>query len=164
MKGRTEFPAAPPPRKELSDNPVKLCNEIARLFRHVRRGRDVGEGVMTQPGAHLILSVLAVYEGLTQQELVRKTHLRAPTVSVILRKMEGEGLVTRENDPNDLRSVRVGLTEAGRALDRRQIALIQALDAAAMDGLTEEEKQGLMTGLLKIRDNLLRTVEEDTAK
>ena len=72
MKRCKDLPAAPPPRKELSDNPVKLANEIARLFRHVRRGRSGGEGVMTQPGARLVLAVLAVREGISQQELVRE--------------------------------------------------------------------------------------------
>jgi len=119
------IPASPPPRVELSDNPVKLCNEIARLFRGKMREREDAEGVMTQPGAHLVLAFLASGDGTTQLELVHSTHLKAPTVSVILKKMEEEGIVRRECDKNDGRAVRVFLTEHGREIDREHIKLIK---------------------------------------
>ncbi len=156
MKEKKEFPASPPPRKELSDTPLKFCNEISRLFRHRMREMENSEGVMTQPGAHLVLSVLAVCEGINQLELVKQTHLRPPTVSVILRKMEEEGLVERRSNPEDLRSVQVYLTDAGRELDRKSIIGIQKLDAIAMKNLTKEEIELLMKLLPKIRDSLLQ--------
>ena len=161
MKQERERPAAPPARKELRENPVKLCNEIARLWRTRMREREGGEGVMTQPGAHLVLSVLAVSDGVNQLELVRATHLRAPTVSVILKKMEAEGIVERRNDPDDLRAVRVYLTEMGRVLDRENIARILKIDAVALRGLDEEERTTLMRILPKLRDNLLADFSED---
>ncbi|MBE6546661.1 MAG: MarR family transcriptional regulator [Ruminococcaceae bacterium] len=155
MKRKTGMPAPPPPRKELSDNPIKLCNEIGRLFRTRMRETDSSDGVMSQPGARLVLSVLAVYDGIHQLELVRQTHLRPPSVSVILKKMEDEGIVERRSDSEDRRAVRVYLTEKGRCLDAQTIHKIQELDARAMKGLTEEEKAVLMALLPKIRNNLL---------
>ena len=44
MKQRMELPASPPPRKELSDTPVKFCNEISRLFRAYMRQNDPTDG------------------------------------------------------------------------------------------------------------------------
>lgn len=161
MKQRKEMPAPPPPRKELSDNPVKLCNEIARLFRWKMRERECGEGVMSQPGAHLVLSVLAIHDGIHQLELVRQTHLRPPTVSVILKKMEAEGLVVRKSDPDDLRAIRVYLTDAGRALDRENIERIRKLDSLAMQELNQEEIDVLMGLLPKIRNALLTLGAEE---
>ncbi len=161
MRAKKEIPAAPPPRKELSDNPVKFCNEIARLFRARKREADTQEGVMTQPGAHLILSMLAISDGINQLELVNQTHLRPPTVSVILRRMEGEGLVERRSDLEDKRAVRVYLTEAGRTLDRENIEMIRKLDAEAMEGLSEEEIAIMMKLLIKIRNNLLPQGEKN---
>ena len=155
MKHKNEMPAPPPARKELSDNPVKLCNEIARLFRHRMRESDTHDGVMSQPGAHLVLSTLAVHDGIKQLELVHYTHLRAPTVSVILKKMEAEGLVERKSDPDDLRAVKVHLTEAGRRLDAENISTIKKLDASALRGISNDERELLMVLLPKIRDNLL---------
>lgn len=162
MKQKKEMPAPPPKRQELSDNPVKLCNEIARLFRHRMRESGTHEGVMSQPGAHLVLSTLAVYDGINQLELVRHTYLRAPTVSVILKKMETEGLVEKKNNPDDLRSVKVYLTEEGRRLDAENIRAIKKLDAYALRGINDDECRILMTLLPRIRDNLLfAVIEED---
>lgn len=159
MKQRGELPIAPPVRPELSDTPIKFCNEISRLFRAKMRQGDDYEGVMSQPGAHLVLSRLAVCDGITQLELVRATHLRPPTVSVILQKMEAEGLVERKSDEHDRRAVRVTLTESGRQLDRKNIETIHAIDAVALADLRVDEIEVLMKLLPKIRNNLLQLLE-----
>lgn len=161
MEKKRQMPAPPPPRKELSDNPVKFCNEISRLFRNKMREMEGCDGVMSQPGAHLVLSMLVIHDGINQWELVRQTFLRPPTVSVILKKMESEGLVERKSDPADLRAIRVYLTEKGRAWDRENIKRIQILDAQAMQGLTEEEIACLMALLPRIRNNLLPSEDRD---
>ncbi|MBQ9783130.1 MAG: MarR family transcriptional regulator [Clostridia bacterium] len=125
------------------------------------RERDSGEGVMSQPGAHLVLSVLAIHDGIHQLELVQQTHLRPPTVSVILKKMEAEGLVERRSDPDDLRAMRVYLTDAGRVLDKENIERIRKLDALAMQDLSQEEIDVLMRLLPKIRNTLLTLGAEE---
>ena len=149
---------APPPRRELSDDPVKFCNEISRLFRGKMREMDRQGSAMTQPGAHLVRSTLAIYDGIRQQDLVQYTHLRAPSVSTILKSLEEEGQVERKTDPEDQRAVRVYLTARGRELDRIHIEEIKKLSAVALDGLSEEEMRILMTLLPRIRDNLLVNV------
>lgn len=160
MRKKEKIPAPMPPRAELSNTPIKLCNEISRLFRAYLRENETREGVMTQQGAHLVLSTLAIHDGIHQLDLVRQTHLRPPTVSIILRKMEEEGLVERRSDPDDLRAIRVYLSEAGRALDKENIERIKCLDTVALDGLSAQEIDLLMTLLPKIRDNLLCKREE----
>ena len=110
---------------------------------------------MSQPGAGLILSFLAIGDGTTQLELVRATHLRAPSVSAIVRKMEAEGLVRREADTTDKRAIRVYLTDAGRALDADTIASIKELNVRSLVGLSDSEISELMRLLTKIRNNLL---------
>jgi DNA-binding MarR family transcriptional regulator len=147
----------PPPieRKELSDNPVKLCNEISRIFRaRMRENCDI-DGVMSQPGARLVMSLLAMNDGLKQRELVERTHLRAPTVSVIIRRMVEEGLAEQRPDQKDGRVTRVYLTERGRRTDSENIQKIKSMDARGLRGLSGEECQHLMELLGRIRDNLI---------
>ncbi len=163
-KRNLEHPAPPPERVELSDNPVKLCNEISRLFRDNLRQSNEAEGVMTQPGAHLVLAFLATQDGRTQLDLVRATHLKAPTVSLILKKMEQEGIVRRESDKQDARSVRVYLTSHGKDMDREHIKTIRAVDSMALDGIDEEEQRILMTLLSRIRNNLIENTEKKEEK
>lgn len=159
MKGefvmrKADWGCPPPPRKELSDTPVKLCNEISRLFHAKMREKADKVGVMSQPGARLILTFLAINDGLTQRDIVNATHLRPPTVSVIITKMEEEGLAERKHDTDDMRVVRVYLTDEGRKYDMHNIERIKEQDSVALAGLDENDISVLMTLLGKIRDNL----------
>ena len=159
---RKNVPLPPPPkRRELSDNPVKLCNEIARIFRNKMRESCELDGVMSQPGARLVLSVLAIEDGINQRELVARTHLRAPSVSVIIKKMVAEGMVELRTDENDMRITRVYLTDHGRDVDFESINKIKSMDARGLEGIGEEEQAALMVLLYRIRDNLLNSELEE---
>ena len=149
----------PPVRKELVENPVKLCHDITRLTRAKAR-ETVIEGVMSQPGARLVLSFLAVNDGISQRLLVDQTHLRPPTVSVILRKMEDEGMVVFQKNPNDGRQTLVYLTDYGKEVDMKGIANIKNTDALALEGLSAEEYDTLMLLLGKMRENMLAAIAE----
>ena len=81
--------------------------------------------------------------------------MKAPTVSVLLRRLEGEGYVTRVTDPVDRRAVRVSLSEKGREFDRLHLSNISNNDQTAMAGLTPEEQATLESLLVRVRDNLL---------
>ena len=145
----------PPEREELREVPMapRMIIEIARMLRfRVRQGED--EGVMGQNTARLVLSHLAVRDHVNQLELVRLTRLKAPTVSVLLRRMEEEGYLMRIPDEADRRAVRVVLTEKGREFDRRHLSNISTNDHLAMQGLTDEEQETLLRLLTRIRDNL----------
>ncbi len=160
MKNKERLPVVLPCRPELKDTPVKLCNEISRLFHSRMRECRGHDGVMSQPGARMILQFLISTDGVIQRDLVEWTHLKAPSVSVILQKMEQEGLVHRCPDDQDLRQTRVYLTDAGRALDGETIENIRRIDRLATDGLSEEENAELMRLLGKVRDNLRREGEK----
>ena len=136
-----------------------LVNEIARLFHSRMRSVEL-EGVMSQDSARLIMRELIREDGVTQLHLTRLTHLKAPTVSVTLRKMEREGLVVRESDPDDLRAVRVYLTEHGKEHNRRVFARLRELDAILMEGFDEREKEALLALLVRMRDNILPEEKE----
>lgn len=151
-------------RKELSDNPVKLCNEISRIFKaRMREDCDI-DGVLSQQGARLVLAALAIEDGRSQRELVSLTHLKAPTVSVILKNMIDEGLVELKSDERDGRITRAYLTEFGRETDERNINKIKFVDAKGLHGLTDEEQRVLMSLLYRIRDNLLSDAGEETER
>lgn len=146
--------SAPPRRCELGSNPVKLCHEISRLTGARVRGANI-EGVMSQHGARLVLSALAMSDGASQREIVEMTHLRPPTVSVILRKMQDEEIVELFKNSEDKRELRARLTQKGREIDRNGLEKIRQTDALALEGLSEDERATLMTLLGKIRENLL---------
>ena len=158
MKQRERI--AMPRRIELRETPIKLCHDISRLFGAWMRAEGEMDGVLTQPGARAILSMLAVSNGLCQRDLVKMTHLRPPTVSVILQKMEETGMVERRCDEGDRRITRVHLTDFGRTIDAQMITRIQTGDACALEGLSAEERETLMRLLSRIRENLIANAEK----
>lgn len=140
--------------------PPMLVNEIARLFHGRMRTYDL-EGIMTQDSARQIMRRLACSDGCSQLELVRKTHLKAPTVSVTLRRLEEEGMVVRRTDEMDMRVMRVYLSEKGRAHNRAVWERLCNLDAELMRGFSEEETAALLQFLERMRDNILPAYMKD---
>ena len=139
--------------------PPMLVNEIARLFHAQMKNYDL-TGVMSQDSARLIMRELARREGVSQLYLTNVTHLKAPTVSVTLKKMESEGLVTRVQDEMDLRMIRVFLTEKGRAHNRGVFERLKSLDARLMQGFSDEETETVLRLLLRMRENILPADKE----
>lgn len=68
---------------------------------------------------YLVLLVLWESGALSVGSLGDRLQLESGTLSPLLRRMESAGLVTRERMPRDDRSVEVGLTAAGAALEAR---------------------------------------------
>jgi DNA-binding MarR family transcriptional regulator len=122
------------------------------------------EGVMTQPGARLVMPLLATHGELSGKELAEMTRLKAPSISAILKKMEDEGLVERKSNPNDKREVRVSLTPKGAEVDRSIIETLKSTDEAGLKGLTDDEQTTLMTLLCRIQDNLISASDEGKLK
>ena len=158
-KGSTEIPTAQGGSR-IPENPIKLCSAISRLHRGIIRESGLLEGVMTQPGARLVMPLLAVHGELSQRDLVDMTRLKAPSISAILKKMEDEGLVERQFNPNDRREIRVSLTQKGRDVDCSIVDTLKSTDEAGLKGLTDEEREALMSLLSRIRDNLLYIADE----
>ena len=65
---------------------------------------------------YLALLVLWEQDGLTVSELGEKLFLDSGTLTPLLKRMEGAGLVSRLRDVVDERRVRITLTAAGRGL------------------------------------------------
>jgi len=145
---------AEPCKRNFTPTPPMLVNEIARLFHARMRQYDL-VGVMSQDSARLIMRALSREDGVSQLHLTGVTHLKAPTVSVTLKKMEEEGLVRREQDKIDLRMTRVYLTERGKAHNRGVWERLQELDATLMKNFSAEETEQMRKLLERMRDNIL---------
>ncbi len=144
----------PPRRAERESAPAapRLCVEISRLLR--ARAQSEISGVMAQSTARIVMAHLAASGGMAQLDIVRLTRLKPPTVSVLLRRMEEEGYVTRVTDETDRRAVRVTLTQKGLDFDREQLARLSTNDHQAVAGFTPEECATLEALLMRMRDNL----------
>lgn len=65
---------------------------------------------------YLVMLVLWEEEPQTVGSLGARLYLDSGTLTPLLKRMEGAGLITRSRDPEDERRVVIGLTERGKAL------------------------------------------------
>ena len=148
-----------PPVKETDERhchkptPMMILNEVSHLM--MDRIRSNHDELFSQRSIRLLIMELARRDGRTQLYLVNATHLKAPTVSVAMQKLEKEGIVTRKPDEYDLRATRVNLTEKGRELDNRTRRSVHDAEELAMANLSEDERETLARLLMKIRESLL---------
>jgi len=140
--------------KCFSPTPPMLVSEIARLFHAKMRSLETNS-LFTQDSVRLILRVLGHADGCSQLDLVQKTHLKAPTVSVTLKKLEDEGMVVRRQDEMDLRVIRVYLSPKGQEHHALVHERLHSIDRLVMQGFNEEETAQLLQFLERMRNNIL---------
>ena len=98
-------------------------------------------------------------EGLKMTELSRRLMVTGGNVTGITDQLEKEGLVARDTDPNDRRSISVCLTPAGRkAFDAMAVAHEQWV-VEMFGGLSLDEKMQTHQDLGKLKQHLLDSLK-----
>lgn len=105
-------------------------------------------------GQEMILLELWKEDGLKGGELAARLGVEPPTVSRMLGRLEGCGLLERRRDPEDARSFRVCLTARGRELQGPVEDLWQRVEDRSFEGMSEKEKLLLKGLLARVRENL----------
>ncbi|MBD8064034.1 MarR family transcriptional regulator [Devosia sp. PTR5] len=101
---------------------------------------------------YLAFLVLWEKDNLTVKALGEKLFLDSGTITPLIKRLEGRGLVTRHRDDEDERQVRLRLTDAGRALEKQAMAIPLAVIEGTGLGLNEEH--ALRAQLRMLRDRL----------
>lgn len=138
-------------------SPSMFINDISHLFSHMVRRENERRGI--SESYRKVLMFLSHDDGVSQLTLVQKTRLTAPTISVALAKMESEGLVERRCDDEDMRRMKVYITEKGRAVDDSMRARCREVEQIMQAGLTEQELERLTAALRKILENMIESEE-----
>lgn len=100
---------------------------------------------------YIAMMVLWEEESCTVKELGQRLFLDSGTLTPLLKRLEQEGLVTRERSSEDERSLIVTITEKGTSL-KDEATCIPTKMAEDLN-LSSEETQILYTLLYKILDN-----------
>lgn len=93
----------------------------------------------------------------TVKGLSERMFLEPSTMTPMLKRLEAMGYVRRERDSEDERSVRVSLTDAGRALREQAFAYRDVTAKAA--GLSPDEFRVLQQAIVNLRTNLIKAAE-----
>lgn len=101
---------------------------VARLLEN-----EVGEVPSDQLG---VFSAIASWQPITPTELARRSGIKPTTLSNMIRRLEGQGLLQKTDNPSDARSYLMSLTPRGRAVWRRtgpELGRAIALTETALD-------------------------------
>ena len=126
----------------------KLAKKLTNITKQMSPEDDAAKSVM------LVLQCLINKNGITQLEIVKFTGFKAPTVSIMLQKMEREGYVKRKPDTYDLRAIRVYITQKGVDSYLSAVNTVKKIEDAVLSGLTSEETDALVSALKKIENNI----------
>ena len=104
---------------------------------------------VTQAEAH-ILAHLHAHGDATVGELHRAFGHRRSTLTSILDRLAGRGLVTRESSERDRRTFVVRLTRPGHAAAAAAYERLRAIEAAAVAGLSKRALDALVDALAAV--------------
>ncbi|WP_310531978.1 MarR family transcriptional regulator [Novosphingobium sp.] len=136
------------------ENIAMLMAQVSRLMRRTfdEKARLLG---MTRPQWQVI-SILSVNEGINQGGLAELLEVEPITLGRMVDRLQDAALVERRPDPADRRAWRLHLTDKAQGLlvQLRPLAL-DTIDAA-QEGLSQPERDGLITAMQVMRSNLSR--------
>jgi DNA-binding MarR family transcriptional regulator len=137
---------------------VKQLHHLMRAaIEHRMRAHGLG---LTLPHA-AALFLLSESPGLSGAQLARWTMVTPQTMNQILTRLETDGLIVREPDPEHGRILRARITRKGEREFERGGAVAEGLIAEAQGGLSARERAELMRLLNRCQDNLRRIAKAE---
>lgn len=141
-------------------SPLALIREITRLSE--LRAEDAYDCPFENGTDRLIFERIAKKPGLAQIEICAMLHMKKPTVSVAVRRLERGGYVRRETDELDHRANRLYPTERGVEVAAVLERISRECENTAVNGLTTNERGELLELLGMIYDNLCDTASGES--
>lgn len=102
---------------------------------------------------YLVMVALWAKDAQTVSALGEKVFLESSTLTPLLKRLETAGYLARKRNLADERQVSINLTEAGKALREKALAVPKCILAAT--GMSEEALGQLMREITAVRDRLL---------
>ena len=99
-----------------------------------------------------VLTTLTEREGVSQQQLAERLYVTKGNISGLLDRLEEAGLVERRAAPGDRRQYSIHLTEAGRAMAEKALAVQHKWIASTLGRMADADLEALETRLVALRD------------
>ena len=132
----------------------QVHNARRAIRRALRRVEDEAPEAALPGGSFSALELIARNRGIAPQALAERLFLDAPKVTVLLRRLTGEGLVERSRSARDGRRAELRLTPVGaeRLEGARRFSELQ--EARIARALSAAERARLLDLLGKLQDGL----------
>ena len=130
--------------------------DLLKRLQRLGREQPPFEEVQITPSQLVLLDWVAVSPGCRLQQISAGLGVTAPTISVGIRKLEELGVLERQPDPDDGRSVLVSLTPKGQALYERAQEFRRYKGRLLLAGLTVQDQ----LTMLSLLEQALSSAEE----
>lgn len=155
-------------REKVGDMEIQVRDEKfsvnASVIRFVHRYSSMNFKRFSELGIHPaqlpVLKILEDHSGISLRELAKLLHIRPPTASVTIKRMEKSGMVLKESDERDQRISRIYLTDRGKKAAQEIEKLIRENEQLVTAGFSEEEIRGLCGYLNRMTENLVQAQQE----
>ncbi len=114
-------------------------------------------------GAHLFLITLFHEDALSQNELSRRLHMDKAHTTRMIRQLIEQGLIQKENDPEDNRAYKIHITEKARQMKPEIIKILKSWTEIITDGFSDDEKQAALKLTKQMSENALRFVNHQNS-
>lgn len=135
-----------------------MTNWAARMFARAIDSRLRPLGLSS--GYMPVIFALANGAALSQRALTAAAAIEQPTMAATLSRMERDGLIEKRPDPGDRRSTLYSLSRARLDMTTQVRAAGQAVNAAAMEGLSAAEREQYLRLLARVIDNLEKSLDQ----
>ncbi|RIV36025.1 MarR family winged helix-turn-helix transcriptional regulator [Micromonospora radicis] len=126
----------------------ELSTALGDLHRVLRRRASQRSGRVALPDAQVeVLRLVQRQPGISVREAAERLGTAANTVSTLVGELTAAGLLSRERDPADRRTVRLGLTDAARERITAYGQHRRDLLGAALAELDAGERERLLTAV-----------------
>lgn len=141
------------PDRQNPDRSVRVWFRLIRL--EARMQAAVGER-LREIGVSIpqcdVLTTLTEQEGVSQQELAKRLYVTKGNISGLIDRLAEAGLVERRSTAADRRQHAIHLTEAGRRMAEKALAVQHRWIASTLGRMTDADLEALETQLVALRD------------
>ena len=115
---------------------------------------DIEENRDMHPGKTPLFFYLSRNNGASQKEISEHLNIKPPSLTVMVKRLEKDGLVKKVIDTNDGRKVKIFLNEKGEEIGFRHREVQKKITDVLFENFVDEEKIFFFDSLLKIIANL----------
>ncbi len=120
---------------------------------------EQGKAYVVTPPQWGVLALLDGNKGMTIGTISQLRGVDAPTITGIVKRLEQNELVERQNDREDRRVVKVHLTTEGENIARALNPVVEAFNTSMLQGLSQDERKTFLENLQRIIANLTDVAE-----
>ena len=135
-----------------------LFLQVTRL--HFLRSHNLMGNTEVHQGQGGLLVTLHFQDGQTQKELAHSIGVKPATMTVMIKRMEKNGLVKKEQDKEDQRTTRIYITEKGKAEYEKVQVIWDYMEKEMFANFTVEEKVIFRRLLLQMQSNFLEKMPD----